>query len=89
MYKVLKVLFLIIAVLVLFSFSGCKKEETYYGVLGKCVGPYWNVVRKGAEDAGSELGVKVGLVFPRIIDATLLANLPNTWSLASTITQLR
>jgi ribose transport system substrate-binding protein len=79
MAKILKVLFLIVAVIVLFSSWGCKKEETHYGVMGKCVGPYWNVVRKGAEDAASELGVKVTVFMPQKEDIPQQIETVETW----------
>ncbi len=79
MFRNFKVLFLIIAALILFSSSGCKKEETHYGVLGKSVGPYWNVVRKGAEDAASELGVKVTIFMPQKEDIPQQIETVETW----------
>lgn len=79
MSKVLKVLFLIIASVIFFSSLGCKKEVTHYGVLGKSVGPYWNVVRKGAEDAGKELGVKVTVFMPQKEDIPQQVETVETW----------
>jgi ribose transport system substrate-binding protein len=79
MSRMLKVLFFILAVFILgFSF-GCKKEGVHYGVLGKSVGPYWNVVRKGAEDAAAELGVKVTVFMPQKEDIPQQIETVETW----------
>ena len=79
MYRILKVLLFVITV-VIFGFSwGCGKEEIHYGVLGKSVGPYWNVVRKGAEDAGKELGVKVTVFMPQKEDIPQQIETVETW----------
>jgi ribose transport system substrate-binding protein len=79
MSKILKVLFFIFAVFILGFSSGCGKEEVHYGVLGKSVGPYWNVVRKGAEDAGRELGVKVTVFMPQKEDIPKQIETVETW----------
>ncbi len=79
MYRILKVLLFVITV-VIFGFSwGCGKEEIHYGVLGKSVGPYWNVVKKGAEDAGKELGVKVTVFMPQKEDIPQQIETVETW----------
>ena len=80
MNRILKVLFFILTVVIIFNFSsGCGKEEIHYGVLGKCVGPYWEVVRKGAEDAASELGVKVTVFMPQKEDIPQQIETVETW----------
>lgn len=58
---------------------GCVKEGTQYGVLGKCVGPYWEVVKKGAEDAGKELGIKVTVFMPQKEDIPQQIETVETW----------
>jgi ribose transport system substrate-binding protein len=80
MNRILKVLFFILTVIIIFNFSsGCGKKEIHYGVLGKCVGPYWEVVRKGAEDAGKELGVKVTVFMPQKEDIPQQIETVETW----------
>jgi ribose transport system substrate-binding protein len=79
MYRVLKVLLFIIAVVVFGFSSGCGKKEIQYGVLGKSVGPYWEVVKKGAEDAGKELGVKVTVFMPQKEDIPQQIETVETW----------
>lgn len=79
MNKFYKILLLIIAVVIFGFFSGCGKKETHYGVLGKCIGPYWNVVKKGAEDAGKELGVKVTVFLPQKEDIPKQIETIETW----------
>jgi ribose transport system substrate-binding protein len=80
MSRILKVLFFILTVIIVFNFSsGCGKEEIHYGVLGKCVGPYWEVVKKGAEDAGKELGVKVTVFMPQKEDIPQQIETVETW----------
>jgi ribose transport system substrate-binding protein len=65
---------------IIFGFSfGCAKEETRYGVLGKSVGPYWDVVKKGAEDAGKELDVKVTVFMPQKEDIPRQIETIETW----------
>ena len=58
---------------------GCGREVTQYGVLGKCVGPYWEVVKKGAEDAGKELGIKVTVFMPQKEDIPQQIETVETW----------
>ncbi len=80
MNRILKVLFFILVVIIIFNFSsGCGKKEIHYGVLGKCVGPYWEVVKKGAEDAGKELGVKVTVFMPQKEDIPQQIETVETW----------
>jgi ribose transport system substrate-binding protein len=80
MNRILKVLFFILTVFIIFSFSSnCGREEIHYGVLGKCVGPYWEVVKKGAEDAGKELGVKVTVFMPQKEDIPQQIETVETW----------
>jgi ribose transport system substrate-binding protein len=80
MNRILKVLFFILVVIIIFNFSsGCGKKEIHYGVLGKCVGPYWEVVKKGAEDAASELGVKVTVFMPQKEDIPQQIETVETW----------
>ncbi|MEO0293152.1 MAG: sugar-binding protein [candidate division WOR-3 bacterium] len=77
MSKILKWLFFILGILA-FTF-GCRKKEIRYGVIGKCVGPYWDVVRKGAEDAGKELGVKITFFTPQKEDIPQQIETLETW----------
>jgi ribose transport system substrate-binding protein len=79
MYRILRVLFLICVVIILSFSSKCGREEIHYGVLGKCVGPYWEVVKKGAEDAGKELGVKVTVFMPQKEDIPQQIETIETW----------
>ncbi len=79
MKSFLKVWFLLIAFIVFGLFSGCAGEESRYGVLGKSVGPYWDVVKKGAEDAGKELGVKVTVFMPQKEDIPRQIETIETW----------
>ncbi|MEJ2567515.1 MAG: sugar-binding protein [candidate division WOR-3 bacterium] len=79
MKSFLKVLFPFVAFIVLGLFSGCVREESRYGVLGKSVGPYWDVVKKGAEDAGKELGVKVTVFMPQKEDIPRQIETVETW----------
>ena len=79
MYKILKVLFFVMTVIIFGLSSGCKTEEVHYGVLGKCIGPYWEVVKKGAEDAGDELNVKVTVFLPQKEDIPKQVETVETW----------
>jgi ribose transport system substrate-binding protein len=79
MYRILKVLFFVMAVIIFGFSSGCKTEEVHYGVLGKCIGPYWEVVKKGAEDAGKELNVKVTVFLPQKEDIPKQVETVETW----------
>ncbi len=79
MRSFLKILFLLVVFIVFGFLSGCAKEETRYGVLGKSVGPYWDVVKKGAEDAGKELGVKVTVFMPQKEDIPRQIETIETW----------
>jgi len=79
MCKILKVLLFIMAVVIFAFSSGCKTEEVHYGVLGKSIGPYWEVVKKGAEDAGKELNVKVMVFLPQKEDIPKQVETVETW----------
>ncbi len=79
MCKILKVLLFIMAVVIFAFSSGCKTEEIHYGVLGKSIGPYWEVVKKGAEDAGKELNVKVMVFLPQKEDIPKQVETVETW----------
>ncbi len=79
MCKILKVLLFIMAVVIFAFSSGCKTEEVHYGVLGKSIGPYWEVVKKGAEDAGRELNVKVTVFLPQKEDIPKQVETVETW----------
>lgn len=79
MCKILKALFFIMVVVIFGLSSGCKTEKIHYGVLGKCIGPYWEVVKKGAEDAGSELNVKVTVFLPQKEDIPKQVETVETW----------
>jgi len=75
----LRVLFLLVVFIMFGFFQGCGKEEIRYGVLGKSVGPYWDVVKKGAEDAGKELGIKVTVFMPQKEDIPRQIETIETW----------
>lgn len=75
----LKVMVFIVTVGIFVLSSGCAMEENQYGVLGKCVGPYWEVVGKGAEDAGKELGVNVTVYMPQKEDIPQQIETVETW----------
>jgi ribose transport system substrate-binding protein len=79
MNKVLRILLFVIAIVIFGFSSGCRKKEIQYGVLGKSVGPYWEVVKKGAEDAGKELGVKVTVFMPQKEDIPEQIETVETW----------
>jgi ribose transport system substrate-binding protein len=79
MKNFLKVLFPLVAFIVFGLFPGCGREEARYGLLGKSVGPYWDVVKKGAEDAGKELGVKVTVFMPQKEDIPRQVETVETW----------
>jgi len=79
MCKILKVLLFIMAVVIFTFSSGCKTEEVHFGVLGKSIGPYWEVVKKGAEDAGGELNVKVTVFLPQKEDIPKQVETVETW----------
>jgi ribose transport system substrate-binding protein len=79
MERFLKVLLFIITVGMIGLSIGCAREGTQYGVLGKCVGPYWEVVKKGAEDAGEELDIKVTVFMPQKEDIPQQIETIETW----------
>ena len=79
MKRFLKFLFFSMIVGIFGLSAGCAKEEVRYGVLGKSVGPYWDVVKKGAEDAAKELGVKVMVFMPQKEDIPQQIETVETW----------
>ena len=51
-----------------FVFSGCgEKEEgkTSYALVTTGVASFWDICKKGGEDAGKELGVDVEVLMPK------------------------
>lgn len=71
--------FMWLALLGLNPVSASQKDELHFGVLGKCVGPYWDVVRKGAKDAGRDLGVEITFYVPQKEDIPKQIEILESW----------
>lgn len=80
----MKRFFTILLVSALLLGVGCsvrraEKEKLHFGVLGKCIGPYWDVVRLGMEEAAKKLGVEATFYVPPTEDIPKQIETLETW----------
>jgi len=69
---------LIICLILAFG-TGANAKRVRIGVLGKSVHPYWDVVRKGMEDAAEKLGVEATFYVPQSEDIPKQIETLETW----------